>query len=68
MASFRKKNGSWEYIVSAGKNPATGKYERITKSGFRTKTEARNAARRVEEELKQGTYIRESRMTFGELF
>jgi len=68
LASFRKKNGSWEYIVSAGKNPATGKYERITKSGFRTKTEARNAARRVEEELKQGTYIRESRMTFGELF
>lgn len=68
MASIRKKNGSWEYIVSAGKNPATGKYEKITKSGFRTKTEAKEAARRVEEELKQGTYIKESKMTFGELF
>lgn len=67
MASFRQKNGSWEYIVSAGKNPVTKKYDKITKSGFRTKTEARHAARRVEEELKQGTYIKENRITFGEL-
>lgn len=66
MASFREKNGSWEYIVSAGKNPVTKKYEKITKSGFRTKTEARHAARQVEEELKQGTYIKESKMTFGD--
>lgn len=66
MASFRQKSGSWEYIVSAGKNPVTGKYDKITKSGFRTKTEARNEARRIEEELKQGTYVRESKMTFGD--
>lgn len=66
MASFREKNGSWEYIVSAGKNPVTKKYEKITKSGFRTKTEAKHAARRVEEELKQGTYIGESKKTFGD--
>ena len=66
MASFREKNGSWEYIVSAGLNPVTKKYEKITKSGFRTKTAARNEARRVEQELKDGTYVRESRVTFGE--
>lgn len=66
MASFREKNGSWEYIVSAGKNPVTNKYEKITKSGFRTKTEAKHAARRVEEELKDGTYVKESKKTFGE--
>src|SRR5699024_6526108 len=68
MASYREKNGSWEYIVSAGKNPVTGKYERITKSGFRTKTEARHAAEKVEHELRQGTYVRESNTTFGEFF
>lgn len=66
MASFREKNGSWEYIVSAGKDPVTKKYIRITKSGFRTKTEARHAARKVEEELKQGTYVKESNMTFSD--
>ncbi|WP_153731570.1 site-specific integrase [Sporosarcina obsidiansis] len=66
MASFREKNGSWEYIVSAGFNPVTKKYEKITKSGFRTKTEAKHAARRVEEELKEGTYVKESKKTFGE--
>lgn len=65
MASFREKKGSWEYIVSAGLNPVTNKYEKITKSGFRTKTEARNAARQVEQELKDGTYIKESRKSFG---
>ena len=68
MASLRQKNGSWEYIVSAGKNPVTGKYDKITKSGFRTKTEAKLAARKVEEELKQGAFIKESDLTFGEFF
>ncbi|WOV83922.1 tyrosine-type recombinase/integrase [Sporosarcina jeotgali] len=67
MASFREKKGKWEYIVSAGLDPVTKKYIKITKSGFRTKTEARNEARRVEEELKQGTYIKESKTTFGDL-
>lgn len=65
MAHFREKNGSWEYIVSAGKDPVTQKYTKIRKSGFRTKTAAKNEARRVEEELKQGTYVKESSTTFG---
>ena len=68
MASFREKNGSWEYIVSAGRDPATNKYIRITKSGFRTKTEARHAAEKVEHELRQGTYVKESNTTFGDFF
>lgn len=65
MAHFREKNGSWEYIVSAGKDPVTQKYTKIRKSGFRTKTAAKNEARRIEEELKQGTYVKESSTTFG---
>lgn len=66
MAHFREKNGSWEYIISAGKDPVTKKYTKIRKSGFRTKTAAKNEARRIEEELKQGTYVKESKTTFGE--
>lgn len=66
MAHFREKNGSWEYIISAGKDPVTKKYTKIRKSGFRTKTAAKNEARRIEEELKQGTYVKESTTTFGD--
>lgn len=68
MAHFREKSGSWEYVISAGKDPVTGKYTKIRKSGFRTKTAAKNEARRIEEELKQGTYLKESKMTFGDFF
>ncbi|MGM0899406.1 MAG: tyrosine-type recombinase/integrase [Bacillota bacterium] len=68
MAHIREKNGSWEYVISAGKDPVSGKYTKIRKSGFRTKTAAKNEARRIEEELKQGTYLKESTMTFGDFF
>lgn len=68
MAYFREKNGSWEYTVTAGRDPVTKKYNRIVKSGFRTKTAAKQEARRVEEEIKQGVYVKESQMTFGEFF
>lgn len=68
MAHFREKNGSWEYIISAGKDPVTKKYIKIRKSGFRTKTAAKNEARRIEEELKQGTYVKESKTTFGDFY
>ncbi|WP_185960090.1 tyrosine-type recombinase/integrase [Planococcus soli] len=68
MAHFREKNGSWEYIISAGKDPITNRYTKIRKSGFRTKTAAKNEARRIEEELKQGIYVKESLTTFGDFF
>lgn len=66
MATLRKRGTSWEYIISAGKNPLTGKYDTISKAGFRTKTEAKEAARKIEQELKEGTYIKESKMKFGD--
>lgn len=66
MAYIRKKNGSWEYTVTAGKNPVTGKYERITKSGFRLKREAEEAAKKVEYELNEGSYVKETNTTFSD--
>lgn len=66
MATLRKRGNSWEYIISAGKNPVTNKYDTISKAGFRTKTEAKEAARKIEEELKEGTYVKESKMKFGD--
>ncbi|MBE1557011.1 integrase [Filibacter limicola] len=46
----------------------SGEYIRIPKGGFKTKTEARHAAEKIEEEIRSGTYIKESKMTFNELF
>ncbi|GLG00127.1 site-specific integrase [Alicyclobacillus hesperidum subsp. aegles] len=42
MATGRieKKNGSYRYIISAGKDPVTGKYKQIWRSGFKTRKEA----------------------------
>lgn len=42
MASFRKRSNGWEYRISY-KN-MYGKYDQLTKGGFRTKAEAVNAA------------------------
>lgn len=40
--------------------------KKITQSGFRTKKEAELAANKVELSLADGTYIEESKITFGE--
>ncbi|MFZ2588121.1 tyrosine-type recombinase/integrase [Paucilactobacillus nenjiangensis] len=43
MASYRKRNGSWEYRIRV-KDPYTNKYREITKSGFKRRTDAVYAA------------------------
>ena len=68
MAYIRKRsNGKWAYSVSAGINPLTKKQKQITKSGFAAKKEATSAARKVEAEVENGKYVKETKMTF-ELF
>jgi integrase len=41
--STRGGRARWEYCFDLGKDPATGKRRRITKSGFETKRDAENA-------------------------
>ncbi|UAT31311.1 tyrosine-type recombinase/integrase [Bacillus badius] len=53
MASYTKRGKTWQYTISI-KDKGTNKYNRITKGGFRTKTEAINAATEKELLLKQG--------------
>jgi hypothetical protein len=68
MAYLRKRsNGKWSYTVSLGIDPLTKKQKQITKSGFQTKKEAASAARKVEAEIENGTFIKETKMTFEEL-
>jgi integrase len=56
MGTMRERSpGSWELAVSAGVDPSTGRYARVTRT-FRTpsKREARAALRRLEEEVASG--------------
>lgn len=61
-----KKGFSWTYCIEAGRNPATGKRNRITKSGFKTAKEARAAAQPVLNKLLLGENVIESNITFAE--
>src|SRR4051794_5898367 len=65
MAYIQKRsNGKWSYTVSLGIDPLTQKQKQKTKSGFATKKEAVSAARKVEAEVENGTFIKETKMTF----
>lgn len=61
-----KKGFTYTYCIEAGINPATGKRQRVTKSGFKTAKEARAAAQPILNKLLLGENIIESDITFGE--
>lgn len=61
-----KKGFTYTYCIEAGRNPATGKRQRVTKSGFKTAKEARAAAQPILNKLLLGENIIESDITFGE--
>lgn len=55
---------TWSYIIDVGTDPKTGKRKQKKKGGFKTKTEAQEAAALLVVEKKQGTYVDESNVTF----
>lgn len=68
MAYIRKRsNGKWAYTISLGIDPLTKKQKQKTKSGFATKKEAISAARKIENQLESGTYVKETKITFEEV-
>lgn len=66
MVSANKRGKVWEAQVSY-KNPITGEYDKIRKSGFKTKTEALNYARE-EERILQGGYNLDKSITLKNYF
>lgn len=65
MANYEKRGNNWRYRISLGKNPSTGKYEYISKSGFARKSDAKNHAEMVERQIRNGEYIAPSTHTFN---
>lgn len=61
-----KKRTTYAYSIEAGLDPITGKRKRISKSGFKTAKEARQAAQPILNKLLLGQNIIESNITFSE--
>jgi integrase len=64
MAQFVQRGKTWTYRVYIGIDPLTKKRIYENKGGFKTKKEAQAAARLVELEKQNGTFIKESNMSF----
>ncbi|MBP0726782.1 site-specific integrase [Bacillus sp. RG28] len=68
MASFQKyttKQGQmWQFITEGGTDPKTGKRKQIKRRGFKTKKGAQIAAAQLEQEIANGTYIKEHTILF----
>lgn len=54
----------WAFIIDIGIDPVTGKRKQKKKGGFKSKTEAQEAAALLLAELSQGKYVEEKNITF----
>ncbi|MCL6601101.1 MAG: site-specific integrase [Alicyclobacillus macrosporangiidus] len=62
----RKEGTTWSVVFDVGVDPATGKRQRRRKRGFKTKMEAEKYLAEQLRAIESGTYIKPSRMTFGQ--
>ena len=68
MASYDQiAKNNWRYRISLGKNSETGKYEYISKTGFKRKSDAKHQAEMLERQLRNGEYIPPSSSTFKQV-
>lgn len=64
----KNSRGTWGFVVDLGNDPATGKRRQARRSGFRTKKEAEEELRRLQNEADKGVVVkkREGNVTFEE--
>lgn len=64
----KNSRGTWGFVVDLGNDPATGKRRQARRSGFRTKKEAEEELRRLQNEADKGVVVkkRDSNVTFEE--
>lgn len=65
MASYRKRNGKWEYRIKY-RDPATGKIKEKMKSGFSRKADCVEAAAEMEKKIKHGHFNNDASVMFHE--
>lgn len=59
-----KCGAKWSFVLDIGTDPVTGKRKQKKKGGFQTKKDAEEAAATLLNELKAGSFVDESRITF----
>ncbi|WP_456272648.1 site-specific integrase [Bacillus sp. AK031] len=64
MAQIIQRGKTWTYRVYMGVDPLTKKRITESKGGFKTQREAKAAARLIETQKENGTYLKESEMSF----
>lgn len=64
MAEIIQRGKTWSYKVYLGTDPLTNKRMFDRKGGFKTQREAKAAARLVEIQKENGTYVKESEIPF----
>lgn len=70
IKSYKKKDGQTYYAVTGylGTDPDTGKKTVTTRRGFKTKREAQLAFSKLQTETVQNGFLKQSRMTFQEVY
>jgi integrase len=64
----KRSKGSWTIVIDRGKNPVTGKRERIKKAVKGPKREAEKVMNEILHKLQTGTYVETSNLTVGKYF
>lgn len=62
----RRSKNSWTIVIEAGRDPVTGKRKRLKKAFRGNKRDAEKEMARLLTELEKGTYVKPSKLTFGE--
>ena len=61
----RKRGGTWTWYIEDVPDPSTGRPRQVSKGGFRTRKEARDALLEAQAALRSGTFVEPSKRTVG---
>ena len=59
----RKRGSTWTWYIEDVPDPSTGRPRQVSKGGFRTRKEARDALLQAQAALRSGTFVEPSRRT-----
>jgi integrase len=61
----RKRGNTWTWYIEDVPDPSTGRPRQVSKGGFRTRKEARDALLEAQAALRSGTFVEPSKRTVG---
>ena len=61
----RKRGSTWTWYIEDVPDPSTGRPRQVSKGGFRTRKEARDALLEAQAALRSGTFVEPSKRTVG---